>query len=489
MATITPPPPNLVVSNPPPAAGSGRRIVRRVVRAVTAVAISGVVLLLVLAWTTRSSNPNIVRAVRESAAIRSVLTLLRSPRATLAGEREDRIDVLLLGMGGPGHEGPLLTDTIILATIQPSTRRVVLTSIPRDLLIPLPDGRFVKANAVYALAEANEAGSGGAMTRATMHAMVGRPIAYHVRIDFSGFAGLIDALGGIDLDVERTIDDPQYPIAGRESAPWSERFERLVIPAGRQHVDGALALKYVRSRHALGREGSDFARAARQQRLLLALRDRIRTAGALTNPRNLLALASAWRMHLDTNLSPPELGRLATIADHGDLSTTRVVLTDGPDDLLVARLRGGAYVLEPKEGTYDGIRDRIDRAIRDVREASDASVRAITVQVWNATTIPGLAARTAELLRSDGFTITAIRNAPIRDLDRTVVYHRPTAPPERVDRVRTLLQADTSTAFPAFVDPDQTETDLLILLGATTELSPRPHRIRTVGIRGDDTNL
>ncbi|MDO8598623.1 MAG: LCP family protein, partial [bacterium] len=255
MAVIEPT--NLLPSDiPTPATSAARgRIARRVLRIFRTTLIVAIVAFAVLSWTTRSSNPNIIRALGESATVRSVLSLLRSPSLALQGEREDRITVLLLGMGGEGHEGPLLTDTILIASVQPSTRHATLISIPRDLLIPTADGTREKVNAINAYAEARR-GDGAATLRDALERTLALRIPYYVRVDFRGFVGLIEAIDGIDVDVERTLDDPQYPVTGMENAPWADRFERLVIPAGQQHFTGALALKYVRSRHALGIEGS-----------------------------------------------------------------------------------------------------------------------------------------------------------------------------------------------------------------------------------------
>ncbi len=465
--------PNLLgdlVTAPPPdrmnRSARGARLLRRVLRVARTAAIVAAVAFVVLAWTTRSSNPNVLVALRDSATVRSLLSLLRSPSSILQGEAADRITILLLGMGGEGHEGPLLTDTILVASIQPSTKRATLVSIPRDLLIPLPNGGFEKVNAINAYAERGE-GEGAAAVRAALAHTLDLSIPYHVRVDFTGFSGLIDAIGGITMDVERTIDDPQYPIAGQESAPWAERFERLVIPAGRQHMDGALALKYVRSRHAIGVEGSDFARARRQQRLLMAVRDRVLGRGFLANPRSLLALLDAWRTHVQTNLSPPELLRLSTFVPliTGD-DATRVVFTDEPNGELAAARWGGAYVLRPRDGTFEQIRAIIRSTLAS--SVTEEPLRPLSVEIWNGTNITGLAAETAASLTRDGFSVAAVRNAPSRTVERTIIYRSERVSSDLVERLRTELRADVSTAFPLPTNATASKPDMLIVLGSSS---------------------
>lgn len=453
---------------PPERTPSGRRAIRRVLRITRTVVIVAAVAFAVLAWTTRSSNPNVLVALRESATVRSLLSLLRSPSSVLEGERDDRITALLLGMGGEGHDGPLLTDTILVASIQPSTRAATLISIPRDLLIPLPDGRFEKVNAINAYGEAR-AGAGAIAVRDALEHTLGIRIPYYARVDFRGFVGLIDSIGGVLIDVERTLDDPEYPITGQENASWNERFEHLVIPAGRQQFDGDLALKYVRSRHAVGVEGSDFARARRQQRLLVAVRDRVLGRGLLANPRGLLALLDAWREHVRTNLSPPELYRFSHfITAIGGDAVTRVVFSDAPDGELVAGLVGGTYVLRPRDGTFATIRATVQRALATTT-GSGTVAAPLMVEIWNGTHVNGLATATASSLTRDGMIVTAVRNAPSQAIGQSIIYRGARVPDTLVNTLRQSLHAEVSTAFPAFDRPvNQPTPDLLIVLGASS---------------------
>lgn len=385
------------------------------------------------------------------------------------------MNVLLIGIGGTGHDGPLLADTILVASIQPSTHRATLISIPRDLLLPLPDGRLQKANAVHAFAE-DERGDGATALRTSLSTVLGIDIPYHLRVDFRGFVGLVDALDGVDIHVERTLDDALYPITGQENAPWSERFEHLVIPAGIQHMNGTLALKYVRSRHAIGIEGSDFARARRQQRLLAGIQERIRENGLFQNPRALLALAETWRSHLATNCTPPELYRLASFGQRfDDQSVHRIVFTDGPSGELVGgRERNGSYALRPRGGTYDVLRSTVARALA-ASSTTTAPVTTYAVTIWNGTTIGGLAARTSARIARPMLTVTDIRNAPVRTLERSIIYHRDAIPAPLILELQRLLNADASTAFPTLPTTVSSPPDILIVLGNSSASTLTTH--------------
>jgi anionic cell wall polymer biosynthesis LytR-Cps2A-Psr (LCP) family protein len=131
--------------------------------------------------------------------------LISSPDRQLIGEAEDRINVLLIGMGGEGHDGPFLTDTLIVGSIKPSDGSVAMLSIPRDLLVPVPDYGWRKINAVNAFGELEAGGRGGDLTRKTVENLLGIDIPYYVRIDFAGFKSIIDDVGGIDVYVERDL--------------------------------------------------------------------------------------------------------------------------------------------------------------------------------------------------------------------------------------------------------------------------------------------
>jgi len=373
----------------------------------------------------------------------SLSVLTASADQVLIGAQDDRINVLLLGIGGKGHEGANLTDTIIVASYKPSSNEVAMMSIPRDLLVPIPGYGWRKVNNLYALAEYNDRGTGGDYTKQVLSQIFDIQIPYYLRIDFQGFTELVDLVGGIDVEVPKTLSDYQYPIPGHEEYPEDEgRYEHLYIEAGPQHFDGATALKYVRSRHGINGEASDFARAARQQLVIDALMDKIFSLNTLLRPSKIKKIQSNLEENIDTNLSLEEFSAFAKLAGEylSDKSPIiNQVLSDGPDGALQAASYGGAFVLEPKVEDFGELKfvagnifDPSATYIRPDPETSglprivlESPVEAkdkATLEVQNGTFVNGLARATQDKLAELGYSIVSIGNAESRDYHETIIY-------------------------------------------------------------------
>jgi polyisoprenyl-teichoic acid--peptidoglycan teichoic acid transferase len=237
--------------------------------------------------------------------------------------REGDINVLLMGIGGGIHEGPDLTDTIILASVHPGKNRVDLISIPRDLYIK---SLGKKINHAYSMGQ-NGGDKGILVARSTVNFVTGVRPDYVFVIDFSGFVKLVDLLGGVDVNVENTLDDYAYPVEGKEQelcgatedgiASFSAqiatgsatefdffpcRFDYFHVEEGFNRMDGELALKFVRSRHALGAEGTDFARSRRQQLVIDAIRNKVLSLGTLANPVKIVGIINIIKGNIFTDI-------------------------------------------------------------------------------------------------------------------------------------------------------------------------------------------
>lgn len=297
--------------------------------------------------------------------------------------QDQRVNILLLGIGGGSHEGPNLTDTIIFASIDPKNKKVTMVTLPRDLWVPDLDA---KINYAYASGEAGKKKKGLMLAKAAVGKILGQKIDYGFRIDFNGFIKAVDRMGGLDIDVARSFDDYAYPLSGKEdelcgvteesvasmsaqiaSGSATEfdlfpcRYEHLHFDKGVQHMDGDTALKYVRSRHALGPEGSDFARSQRQERVINAFKDKVFSAGTLLNPITLVSLYDTFQASIDTDIQKKEYDDFVKLAQKMKGSTTKNYVIDTGDesvdrpDLLVnpplsPDRYGGAWVLVPKAG-------------------------------------------------------------------------------------------------------------------------------------------
>jgi len=199
-----------------------------------------------------------------------------------------RTNVLFLGMGGIGHDGGELTDTIIFTSLNLKTNSVTMISVPRDIWVP---SISAKINSAYEIGERKATGSGILMASDAIYEIIGEPIQFAVLMDFAGFEQLIDAIGGIDVVVDKSFTDTKYPIKGRENdlcggdPEYGCRFEILSFEKGLQHMDGKTALKYSRSRHSADlEEGTDFARANRQQKVISAIKSKALSPAVLLNP-------------------------------------------------------------------------------------------------------------------------------------------------------------------------------------------------------------
>ncbi len=180
---------------------------------------------------------------------------------------KNRYTVLLLGLDQrPGEvQSDSRTDVMIVLSIDPSTHSAGMLSLPRDLFVPIPgQSDLQRVNSAFELGELKEPGSGPQLAMQTVQYNLGIRIDHYVVFNFQAVTALIDAVGGVDIDVPQAINDPQFP-------DMNYGFDPLYIPAGHIHMDGTKALKYARTRHG----DSDFERTHRQQQVILAVRDKV----------------------------------------------------------------------------------------------------------------------------------------------------------------------------------------------------------------------
>ncbi len=208
------------------------------------------------------------------------------------------LTVLLLGLDRRANEGELArSDTIVIARLDPASQRVALLSLPRDLWVPIPGVGWGKINSAYFIGQ--QAGQGAALARDTVSQLLGIPIDYTAVVDFAGFRGLVDSLGGINVDVPRELYDGQYP---------TEDYGYTVahfLP-GPQTMNGDQALMYSRIRHP----DSDFERMRRQQEVLLAVARKVRERGIVRNLLEANQLTAALQPYVRTDMPPATALRL-----------------------------------------------------------------------------------------------------------------------------------------------------------------------------------
>lgn len=237
--------------------------------------------------------------------------LILSPDKKLIGEEEGQVNILLMGIGGSGHDGAYLTDTMIVASINTKTNEIILTSIPRDFAVVLPGVGFNKINAAYAYAHRDNPNTAGDAAIAAAEQITNLKIPYYAVVDFRGFVKAIDDIGGLDVVVEKTFSDSSFP--NDYPNDTTGYLAPVTFTKGPQHMNGQRALIFARSRHSGdANEGSDFARSERQKIILVALKNKILSL-KLTNLPTINNLLSDFTENFRTNLEPYQLKQLTDL--------------------------------------------------------------------------------------------------------------------------------------------------------------------------------
>lgn len=378
----------------------------------------------------------------------------------LKGEFSDRVNILILGMGGEGHDGPYLTDTIMLASIRPSTGEAGLISIPRDLGIPNPAGGIQKINTVNAFAEADRKGSGGEVASRAVSELLDQPVPYFVRVDFRAFKELIDEVGGVSISVDRAFADASFP------AGETGEYRTVAFSAGPQIMDGARALDYARSRMGSNGEGSDFARSRRQQKVLLALKQKLFSTDTLLDPSRIAKILGTLDRHLTTNLSTSDIIRFIELGRRVRTDTIRhAVLDDRPGGELKAAVVDGSFFLIPTEGTFNRIREVARNLFTAEPIVAAAETPLVRIEVQNGTMVTGLAARAAEKLRAAGFAVVSYGNAAERTHASTTLFVIAENKKEERARLAKLLNARIETGAPSGYAEAARSLDFIVVLG------------------------
>ncbi|MCA9332525.1 LCP family protein [Candidatus Saccharibacteria bacterium] len=342
----------------------------------------------------------------------------------LKGEGDGRINILMLGKGGDGHTAPDLTDTILVASINPIQDEAAIVSIPRDLYVKTPDNGSMKINAVYATAKSEHLSNtsyndpnrerdaekaGLKAIEESVQEVLGIPIHYNAMVDFAGFKQAIDTVGGVELNAPKEV----YEVMWLEGQNYA-----LNVQPGWQNFDGFRALAYARSRYTSPR--GDFDRSERQRLILVALKEKILTVGTLANPIKVNQLISDFGDHVQTNMTVDEMLRLYEIGkDIPSDKIESVGLADPPNDYVHTDNIGGLSVVVPKEGLYQY--DEIHGFIRNKLKDGFLADENASILILNGTDYPGLASKTVKELKSFGYNLLPAADAPTKGYTETVI--------------------------------------------------------------------
>lgn len=404
----------------------------------------------------------------------------------LEGETEGRINIMLIAIGGEGHSGENLADTIMVASIEPKEHKVALMSIPRDLYVQVPGEEFYsKLNAVHAYGESKKKHEGPSLLKKKVEEITGLPIHYYTRVDFIAFKKIVEALGGVNITIENSFFDYWHKIA---------------FPAGTETMNGDRALAYVRARYVDGPEGGDFKRAARQQQTLIAIRDKVFSVHTAFDFAAINKILGSLSENISTSMQIGEMKRFFEISRQIDTHNIKsAVLTTGPRGVLVGEtvVLGGtpASILKTRTGDYSEIQniaqhifdDGVAKTIDDSANNSGApeptigpdgilgsptpspsasaspSAKVPTIEVRNGTAVNGLAKKVGDGLTKDGYKVLATTNAKTKDVEKTIVYAPKVTQADAAAKIAESLNASSQSDFPE--DEAKTSADILIILG------------------------
>lgn len=296
---------------------------------------------------------------------------------------DGRTNILILGsdkrLTGAESSRNILTDTILVASIGKVDKDVVLISLPRDLWVKSPAGYSSKINEVYAY---SKEGEGASNLRAVIQDVLGIPIHYHIMVSFDLFKEVVDILGGIEVTVDNSFTDYEYPIENMENSNCGRseeeikkmleedkaltyifpcRYEKIEFSQGNQTMNGETALKFVRSRHGNNGENTDFARSRRQQKVIMAIKDKALTLQTLVNPAKLKNLYDAYANNTDTDIDFGAVNSFYLLSQQINFDRVVSIVLDDRSSADVGgllyspidkTLYNGKYVLLPQTGDY-----------------------------------------------------------------------------------------------------------------------------------------
>lgn len=319
---------------------------------------------------------------------------------TLQVQKQEKTvyNILLLGYGGGNHDGTYLTDSMMVVHIDLSKKKIAMISIPRDIWVKLPTKSGTdfheKINAVYQMGlypdnypDVSVKGEGqpaaADLVKRVVGPVFGLPIDNYLSIDFDGFKRAVDILGGVDVSVLKTFDDYEYPVDGKEkdlcgkteadlpelekvasdspSLAFPCRYEHLHFDQGTTHMNGDTALKYVRSRHSL-QDGSDFGRAARQQRFLEAVKDKVISPGFITK---IIPLMDEMSSYIKTDIDLTLFQKFSPLLYKSKEFKNISIIPSYENYLKSSTSSYGGYILIPETGidNWNEVQDWVKTSI------------------------------------------------------------------------------------------------------------------------------
>jgi len=344
--------------------------------------------------------------------------ILKTAGTELKTDGYGHTNFLILGTGGKYHDGGNLTDTIMVASIDPDNKKITMFSIPRDLYIKDDLIGNAKINENYYRAKINfdDSTKGLEHVSKKIEEITGIPIHYYVKIDFDGFKELIDVLGGIEVDVKKDIYDPQYPLDG------TYKYQTFSIKKGIQQLDGETALKFARSRKST----SDFDRAERQQQIIFAIKEKATQSSIIFSINKIKEILQTLNKNIETNIKANEILTLGSmISDYKEDQIKHTLIHDDPTQC-------GGLLYTPSREYYNNMFVLIPAGgMKFIHRFADLSFNNsnITPQntklhILNGTPTVGIAGETKGILQRYCFNVIRYGNATNKNTEKTTYYYK-----------------------------------------------------------------
>jgi len=340
---------------------------------------------------------------------------LRALAGLITGAGSDnKMTILAMGIGGPGHDGPYLTDTIMVISLDLQNKHITMLSLPRDMVVKNKFNQWVRINSIYPLGRNESPEQGINDISQVITNVTGLTVDHYAIINFKGFIDFVDALGGVKVDVKNAFTDSTFP------TDKDGKTTVISFRTGEQQMDGITALRFARSRHGTNGEGSDFARSHRQQIILDAVREKLLSLNAFSDFDTVSKLFSIVKDNFETNAPIDVIYKIAKmIAGIDKNNIHNFVITDGPGGLLVPAITAeGAMVLQPKDGNYQTLKRMVNHlsSIESLKKENQKIV------ILNGTDTPNLAMQTSEFFTNIGLNIVKYGNAQEKGFETSVIY-------------------------------------------------------------------
>ena len=369
-----------------------------------------------------------------------------------------RITVLFLGLDYRDWEAgdTPRSDTMILLTMDPVNKTAGMLSIPRDMWVDIPGYDHAKINTAYYLGEIYKLPGGGPqLAMDTVEEFLGIPIDYYAQVDFMTFVDFLDKMDGLDMYIHEEIT---VGIMGQKD-------KDVTLYPGVQNLSGLEVLGYARSRYTAG---GDFDRAARQQEVIMAIRDQILTFNMLpTLVAKAPELYQEFSSGIKTNLTLDQIIRLANLALQIPTDNIHQAVI-GPDVVYNSKSPDGLDILIPIPDEIRPIRDSVftnkaqlspinaGKSVADLVKEEGARV-----VVANGTQEPGIAARTSDFLRQNGVNVTGEVGADQVYTNTTILLYNST--PYALAYIAELMNVSENNIYIRY-SPD-VGTDMQVIIG------------------------